>query len=313
MKTFMCARNSGPITDRVPGVRIARAFGRALKNSRNIFLRNSPPGHFYSPIPDLDYVKENSAKIFSRNVDSCPGINLNIEKQISLIKAFAGYYENIPFPEDNAADYRYYFQNDFFGAGSSIILYSMMRHFEPKQIIEVGSGFSSAAMLDVNDAFFGGEISMNFIEPFPERLLSLLRKEDSERHLIIEEIVQDVPIDLFRRLKEKDFLFLDSSHVAKVGSDVVHLLTEVLPILQTGVIVHVHDIYWPFEYPEEWIFSGRAWNEAYLLKAFLQFNSSFEILVFNSYLALHHQGLMERCLPRFLPGGGSSLWMRKKA
>lgn len=309
----MCARNSGQISDRVPGVRIARAFGRALKNSRNIFLRNSPPGHFYSPIPDLEYVRDNSESIFARDIESCPGIDLNVETQISLIEKFVDYYDDIPFPDEQSAKFRYYFQNDFFGAGSSMILYSMMRHFRPKQIIEVGSGFSSAAMLDVNDAFFDGGISMNFVEPFPERLLSLLRKEDSERHLVIEEIVQDVPFEMFRRLKKNDFLFLDSSHVAKVGSDVVQILTGILPILDPGVIVHIHDIYWPFEYPEEWVFSGRAWNEAYLLKAFLQFNHSFEILVFNSYLALHHEELMERCLPGFLPGGGSSLWMRKKA
>jgi hypothetical protein len=168
-------------------------------------------------------------------------------------------------------------------------------------------------MLDVNDSFLEGEISMTFVEPFPERLLSLMRNNDRTNHLIIEEMLQDVPVDIFQRLEANDFLFLDSSHVAKIGSDVVYFFAEILPSLNRGVIVHVHDIYWPFEYPEEWIFAGRAWNEAYLVRAFLQFNDSFEILAFNSYLALHHEDVMKQCLPRFLPGGGSSLWLRKTA
>jgi predicted O-methyltransferase YrrM len=274
-------------------------------------LRNSPPGHFYSPIPDLNFVQKNRERIFSRDTDFCPGIDLNLQKQISLIHAFSDYQTDMPFPEEESPDYRYYFNNDFFGAGSSTVLYSMMRHYQPRQIIEVGSGFSSAAMLDVNDAFFDGKISMTLVEPFPERLMSLLRKNDIEKHLIIDEILQDVPVDIFRRLEENDFLFLDSSHVAKIGSDVVYFLSEILPSLNRGVIVHVHDIYWPFEYPEEWVVAGRAWNEAYVMRAFLQFNGSFEILVFNSYLALRQEEAMRKFLPRFLPGGGSSLWLRK--
>jgi len=124
-------------------------------------------------------------------------------------------------------------------------------------------------------------------------------------------MAQHVPRAIYTELKNNDILFIDSSHVAKVGSDVVFLLTDILPILHRGVIVHIHDIYWPFEYPEDWVLSGRAWNEAYLVKAFLQFNSSFEILLFNSYLTIHHQGIMKQLLPLFMPNGGSSLWIRK--
>jgi hypothetical protein len=177
--------------------------------------------------------------------------------------------------------------------------------------VEVGSGFSSAAMLDVNDRFFGGNILFTFVEPYPERLHSLLTERDTEKHHICVDIAQHVPYTVYTGLKHNDMLFIDSSHVAKVGSDVVFLLTEILPILQKGVIIHIHDIYWPFEYPEDWVLSGKAWNEAYLVKAFLQFNSSFEILLFNSYLAIHHKDLMKQCLPLFLPDGGSSLWIRK--
>ena len=107
-----------------------------------------------------------------------------------------------------------------------------------------------------------------------------------------------------------DILFIDSSHVAKIGSDVVYLMTEVLPQLRPGVLVHFHDVFWPFEYPEEWVQEGRAWNETYMLKAFLQFNERFRILLFCSYLALHHRAVLEQHLPLALKNSGGSLWLR---
>ena len=125
--------------------------------------------------------------------------------------------------------------------------------------------------------------------------------------------VQDVSPEHFQSLEANDVLFIDSSHVMKVGSDVVYLLSDVLPSLKRGVVVHFHDIFWPFEYPESWLLDGRAWNEAYGLKAFLQFNSSFEIVFFNSYLSVHHRNILERHLPLFLRNPGGSLWLRKTA
>ena len=108
-------------------------------------------------------------------------------------------------------------------------------------------------------------------------------------------------------------LFIDSSHVAKVGSDVVHLVTSVLPRLRNGVLIHFHDVFWPFEYPEAWIRAGRAWNEDYLLKAFLQFNAAFKVLFFNSYIAAHHRAIAERHLPLFMKNPGGGLWIEKTA
>ena len=289
----------------------ARSFLQALKNSENPFLKRAAPGHFYSPIPDLSYIRKHRETLFTRDRASCPGIELAVEGQVDLVRKLASYYDEMPFPENMQDGFRYYFDNPYFGHGSSIILYSLMRHFRPQNIVEVGSGFSSAAMLDINDRFFGGDIVFTFVEPYPDRLHSLLSEKDTEKHKLCVDIAQFVPLQIYTELKNNDILFIDSSHVAKVGSDVVFLLTEILPILQKGVIIHIHDIYWPFEYPEDWVLSGRAWNEAYLVKAFLQFNGSFEILLFNSYLAIHHQNLMKEYLPRFLPGGGGSLWIRK--
>lgn len=298
---------------RIPGLWRAQSLFEAHRNSQNPFLKSSAPGHFYSPIPDLGYIQQHREDLFARDKTSCTGIDLAEDRQIALVRDLAVYAKQMPFPETLQDGARYYFQNPYFGHGSAIILYSLMRHFAPRKIVEVGSGFSSAAMLDVNDRFFDGRIEFTFVEPYPARLRSLLTETDQARHRIHEDIAQHVPASVFTSLQADDFLFIDSSHVAKVGSDVVLLLTEILPTLQPGVIIHIHDIYWPFEYPEDWVLAGRAWNEAYLVKAFLQFNKAFEILLFNSYLAIHQQEVMNESLPGFLPDGGSSLWIRKIA
>jgi predicted O-methyltransferase YrrM len=277
----------------------------------NPFLRFAPPGHFYSPLPDPRFVDLRKARLFDRQIRDIPGIDINTEKQLALVDALSKYYAELPFSEESTIGLRYFFRNSFFCHGDAIILYSMLRHFRPRKVVEVGSGFSSAVMLDTNDLFLSREIEFTFVEPYPERLLSLLSDEDRNRHSIEVRIVQDVETERFAALDARDILFIDSSHVAKIGSDVVHLLTDVLPRLKDGVIVHFHDVFWPFEYPEEWITEGRAWNESYILKAFLQFNASFRILLFNSYLGMHHRGTMEQRLPLFMRNTGGSLWIEK--
>jgi hypothetical protein len=290
-----------------------KTFFNLLKNSTNPYLIFAPPGHFYSPLPNLLDIKKNREALFTRDRTACPGIDLHVHDQINLIKSLTKYYDQMPFLEDKQNGYRYYFNNSYYGHGSAIILYSLLRHYTPKRVIEVGSGFSSAAMLDINEHFLNNSILFSFIEPYPERLLSLLTDNDKKRHQIYTKPVQQVSNSIFSELENNDILFIDSSHVAKIGSDVVLLMTEILPILNKGVIIHIHDIYWPFEYPENWILSGRAWNEAYIIKSFLQFNSSFRILLFNSFLSIHYKSLMEENLPLFIPDSGSSLWIIKTA
>jgi hypothetical protein len=194
------------------------------------------------------------------------------------------------------------------------MLHLMLRWTRPRKVIEVGSGFSSAAILDTNDRFLDGAVSCTFIEPFPQRRLDgLLQAGDASRHEVIAEPVQHVPIERFDELDAGDVLFIDSSHVSKAGSDVNRLVFEVLPRLRTGVIVHFHDIGWPFEYPREWIYGGRAWTEAYLLHAFMLFNADFEIVLFNHYLALFHGDAVAAKLPLWGVEQGGSLWIRRRA
>ena len=117
----------------------------------------------------------------------------------------------------------------------------------------------------------------------------------------------------FFRSYTNDILFVDSSHISKVGSDLNHIVFNILPALRPGVVVHFHDIYWPFEYPQEWIVdSKRAWNECYVLRAFMQYNDAFEIMLYPQYLRHKHGALMRELWPSWWDEPGSALWIRKK-
>lgn len=291
----------------------------SLLTSRNKeFLRFAPPGHFYSPIPDVDHVRRAAVQTFDQSVGAVAGVRLNEPGQRALAEQFAGTYPDLPFPEHPRTGARYHLDNEWFSYGDGIVLYSMMRQFQPKRIVEVGSGFSSAAMLDVNDRFFDGQLDLTFVEPYAERLLGLLGGPDTQRCTIVQKPVQETSTTLFTSLEANDFLFIDSSHVAKTGSDVLHLLFTVLPLLKPGVLVHFHDVLWPFEYPRPWLEQGRAWNEAYFVRSFLQYNRSFEITYFNAFMAAKHSDLLRTAMPLVLrrPSaemtmGNASLWLTK--
>lgn len=283
------------------------------------FLRFSPPGHFYSPIPDIGEVRSHAASIFDKSHKTIPGIDLNEQGQLELAQKFSQFHPDINFSENGIHSGRYYYQNEYFSYGDAVSLYSMMRYFKPKKIVEVGSGFSSAAMLDVNENFLDRRIQFTFIEPYASRLHSLITEFDRERCQIIETPVQMVEPGIFRTLEENDILFVDSSHVGKTHSDVLYILFNALPLLNKGVIIHFHDIFWPFEYPREWVEEGKAFNEAYFLRTFLQYNHEFEMLFFNSFLEHHHEEFLRSNLPQMVrtppseevAPSNTSLWLRK--
>ena len=189
----------------------------------------------------------------------------------------------------------------------------MIRRLKPKKIIEVGSGYSSCCMLDTNELFFNNNIDMNFIEPYPKLLKSLMRKDDLQRWPIHEKRLQDMPVDLFKTLGKNDILFVDSTHVSRAGSDVNHLFFEILPILNQGVHVHFHDIHYPFEYPKHWVYEGRGWTENYILRAFLEFNSDFEIVFSNTFMQSFHRQFFEDNLSLCLKNPGASIWLRRRS
>lgn len=283
-----------------------------------------PPGHFYSPIPSLEDVALYGATIFDGGRTEFGAIDLNIIEQARLLECFASQYGEIPFPEHRQDGFRYFFENEYFSYADGVVLYCMLRHFRPKRVIEVGSGYSSALMLDTNDRFLGGSVDFTFIEPHPQRLESLILNQDHTNTQILRHSVQSTPFSVFEALQDGDFLFIDSSHVSKAGSDVNFLIFEVLPRLATGVHVHFHDIFHPFEYPESWIAEGVSWNESYILRAFLQYNRNFVIEFFVSYAMRHLKERVAEVMPMALksekarvslygdaPGG--SIWLVKTA
>lgn len=270
------------------------------------------PGHFYSPIPSIKEIKEYENWIFGSFLRDLGGIDLNVSRQIQLMNEIMDYSVEFPYlNREHREEMRYTVNNDFFGVNDAYALYGLIRHLSPRRIIEVGSGYSSAVMLDTREYFMGQVPELTFVEPYPERLYSVM-KDEKEAQVIIKKI-QEVDIGIFDTLERNDILFIDSSHVSKVASDVNKLVFEVLPRLQAGVYVHFHDIFYPFEYPKEWIYGGRAWNEAYLLRAFLQYNKTFSIQLWNPYLETYHsEEVYSGALGVCLANRGGSLWLRKE-
>jgi predicted O-methyltransferase YrrM len=272
--------------------------------------RHVPPGHYYSPIHSIAEVQENHDAIFGPLPRTLPGIEMHEAAQLQLLDEFAHYVPEIEFPAKPKPPLRYYSENNWYPYSDAIFLYGMMRHFKPRRIIEVGSGFSSCAMLDTNELFFDNRIGCTFIEPEPERLLGALRPDDRKRIDLVTTPVQKVPVSAFQELERNDILLIDSSHVSKVNSDVNYLYFEVLPALKPGVLIHVHDIFYPFRYPEKWIYAGWAWNEAYLLRALLMYSQAFQIRMCNTLLYRFHADRIRALMPRALNGGGS-IWIER--
>lgn len=275
------------------------------------YLTWVPPGHFYSPIPSIDNIKKEEKRIFHHIPENIPGINMNSQYQLEFLSVLANYLEEMPFSHEKKEGVRYYFNNDFYSYCDAITLYCMIRHLKPKKIIEVGSGFSSCVILDTNEMFFNNSISCTFVEPYPERLHSLIDKDKKNNPEIIEKRLQDVKRDIFSELQENDILFIDSTHVSKIDSDVNHLFFKIYPNLNNLVYIHIHDIFYPFEYPKQWIYEGRSWNENYLLRAFLMYNNQFEIVLFPSYLQHFYGDKFYQHMPLCKKNLGGNFWMRK--
>lgn len=270
-----------------------------------------PPGHYYSPVPSKEEILKKEQQIFGIRKKEIGGVDLNEKEQLELLEKIKKYYNEIPFEDTKKDKLKYYFNNSFYGYSDAIFLYSVIRHFQPNKVIEIGSGFSSALILDTNEYFFENKIQCNFIEPYPDRLLSLINESDKKNHKIIKSQVQDVDVDFFKQLKENDILFIDSSHVSKTGSDVNYILFDILPNLNSGVLIHFHDIFYPFQYPKEWVLAGRAWNEAFILRAFLEYNSNFKIILFNTFLEYYYEDWFRKNMPLCLKNKGGNIWLKK--
>jgi hypothetical protein len=268
-----------------------------------------PAGHYHSPIPTLDDVQ---ARLNAHPVGGdIAGVDLLWTRQTELLNAFTAFYSDLPFPEKRTPGIRYYFNQTVFCYSDAIFLYSFLRHFQPRRIVEIGSGFSSAVMLDTIDRFFDRPVDVTLIDPAADRLNHVLGRDDWNRVTFLQEEVQDMPLSRFTSLEAGDLLFIDSSHVLKCGSDLQFLMFDVLPHLPVGVFVHFHDVFDGFEYPAQWLLNGIYWNEDYVLRAFLTHNRDWEIVLFGDHAVRRHSDWFTTQMPLCLKDPGGSLYLRR--
>jgi hypothetical protein len=253
------------------------------------------PIHYYEPLPDFRSI---TAEQLNRR-RQFPSIDFRWDHQLNLLHKLAGYRDEVKEIDSS------YFDNDYFNGFDAAVYYSLIRHLRPKRIVEIGSGYSTR----IADQAIGrnGDGRLTCIEPFAgERLNGLRLKVD-----LIQKRVEEIDVDFFSCLEGNDILFIDSSHTVKFGSDVCYEFLEVIPTLRSGVRVHVHDIFFPHDYPAEWLLKRRlALNEQYLLEAFLSFNREFEVALANRWLTLDHAAAVKELWPR--ESSSSSFWFYKR-
>jgi predicted O-methyltransferase YrrM len=277
-----------------------------------------PPGHYYSPLPDTRALgaEPHHSEVWPPTPRETPGIDWRDEDQVVLCRDFFAKQQRLALADAPSADQTEYFTaNDQFSPFDAWLLEAFLRHLRPARLVEIGSGFSTLVSARVNRELLNRAMHLTCIEPYPRPFL--VDGVPGVAQLRVEK-VQDTPLELFEALDRDDVLFIDTSHVAKTGSDVVWLFQEVVPRLRQGVVVHVHDIFVPGEYPEDWVLDGRAWNELYLVRAFLAFNSAFRIELGAQYLLKRHRALVQEAFPgmseeRYARPGGGSLWIRRVA
>ena len=272
-----------------------------------LFLTWAPPGHFYSPVPDMDEIQRQADRIFERP-DRLDGVDLNEARQLELLKTLVELCRDVEFPVEAGPGSRYFSNNPSYGGGDAYMLQALIRHLRPKRYFEVGSGWTTALAIDTAEKWLDGTTTITCVEPYPEAVQALLRPDD--RVELIDAPVQGIPLDRIRELEPNDILFIDCSHVVKTGSDAHFLISRVLPLVPVGVWVHIHDIFWPFEYPRPWVEQGRAWSEAYMLHAFLMFNPAFEIELFLDWIGQKHSAALLGELPIGEHAGGA-IWLRR--
>lgn len=264
------------------------------------------PNHFYQPIPNTTTLHNDLWNMES----DLKGINMNIDGQLYFLRNVFPLFEQeyTKFPtKPTGVPYEFHLNNGYLDGLDAFVLWCMVRHFKPNNMIESGSGYST--FVSAQAALKNGNTNLISIEPYPNEILKHGFPGLSQLYT---QKIEDVDINIFKELKENDILFIDTSHCVRIGGDVNKIYLEIIPILNEGVIVHIHDIFFPWEYPKNWVLEmHRFWTEQYLLQAFLIFNSEFEILFSNSYMDYKYGTELRKVFPNS-PCGGSSLWMRRK-
>ena len=262
-----------------------------------------PPGHYYSPIPSGKEFEEATEKlIFAKPV----GVDLNEDQQILLMNNFVEKYSEIS-ERLEGPKRAFSLGNSWFFGSDAITTAFMVSWIKPERVIEIGSGHSTALLHDLKVDSPAHPFELLSIDPNIERAQSLL-----PNFRFIQKRVQDLPIDFFGVLMKNDILFIDSSHVLKTSSDVLFLFSEVFPALNSGVYIHIHDIFYPFVYPDSWLKGRVGFNETYALRLILQ-STNFRIIYWNDYLEKTYSDIFKEKLPKCVnsnhPTGG--IWIQK--
>ncbi len=271
------------------------------------------PVHFYQPIPDTRDLPES---IWSRR--SAPtGLEVNLDAMGETLDGFKREFgaEYDALPRQEQSPHGFFLENKRYETVDAEVCYCFVRSRKPRRIIEVGSGFSSILMLDalaLNERD-GKPGELLTIDPYPFERLQGVRRDNFR----VEKIpVQSAPLSHFESLERGDILFIDSSHVSCIGSDVTFEILEILPRIKPGVLVHIHDIFLPAEYPRKWVMQWhRFWNEQYMLQAFLAFNSAFRVKMANHWLHLERPDVLKRAFSSYGREGDApgSIWIERVA
>lgn len=268
---------------------------------------------YYSPVNDLDFLWNNRDLWHDRGTPR--EISWDLDAQLEVVATLSPWVAELrDVPGDAPAGPPvYHWNNDFWTGVDAIAHYGLLRQRRPRRVVEVGSGWSSLLMAQAlrrNESEGTEPASVEQIEPYPrEALLSEL--PDSWK--LQTSSLQRADLGVFERLEAGDVCFYDGSHVSRTASDVNWFVFEVLPRLKPGVLIHVHDIFWPDDYPDPWIVDqGQTWNEQYVLQAFLMFNDRFRILFGNSALLRYRQPELSRLFGDAGPlAGGASVWLER--
>ncbi len=275
------------------------------------------PVHFYEPIPDT----RGLPSALWENPSEMAGVRFEDEIHLGLLHAFRSAFQheyNSLRLDPSTNPLEFFLNNGFISPGDAEILYCMVRHFRPKRIIEIGSGYSTLLMLQALrfNQTERPEIvpRLTCLDPYPRPFIRGIQDSAPDVVRFIAVPMESVGWDTFEELEENDILFIDSSHVVRIGSDVVRNILEVIPRLKPGVLVHLHDIFLPEEYPEIWVKQmKRFWCEQYLLQAFLAFNKEFRILWPGAYMRLHFPHETEEAIPNFRANRNwmGSFWIQR--
>ncbi len=273
-----------------------------------------PPGHFYSPVVDIADAKANADRIW-QVMPLVRGVDFNdVNHQELLSRAFPAFIKDYDYPEmleETPELNRFFTRNSQFSWLDARTLFVLLRLLKPKRLVEIGSGFSSLLTADVNHRFLADTMHFSCIEPYPRAFLT--QPLPGLNELLVTKVEALDPV-YFDQLASGDVLFIDSSHVSKTGSDVNYLLFDILPRLRRGVLVHIHDIFLPHDYPQSWVLDDyRSWNEQYLVRALLMYSSAFRIVFGCSYAHYRYPNLVEQALslPAGKGYGGGSLWIER--